>query len=197
MVTTMETKSILKNIWDELVKRNELDLLMWLATRNGVLSDYEMRMLACKFVKETPLLDGGTTFDLLDGTCKKTVELSESYAENLITNKALAIARNDTGKVATRLIIDNRQYYLFEASFAAYSAAEEDAYRAIYGAQTYSLRAACRAFSNRGMEIAKEAHVKILAHRFGNPFEKQTIDFSQLLQDSMINSLNQLIGKGK
>ena len=186
--TTMETKGILKNIWDELVKRNELDLLMWLATRNGVLSDYEMRMLACKFVKETPLLDGGTTFDLLDGTCKKTVELSESYAEGLITNKALAIARNDTGKVATRLIIDTILPFdtmLFRRDTA------------IYGAQTYSLRAACRAFSNRGMEIAKEAHVKILAHRFGNPFEKQTIDFSQLLQDSMINSLNQLIGKGK
>ena len=190
----METRSILKNIWDELVKRNELNLLMWFATRKCVLSDYEMRMIACKFVRETPLLDGGTTFDLLDGTCKKTVELSESYADGLISNKALAIARKDAGKIATKIIIDNRQYWLFEASFAAYSAAEKDAYYAIYGAQTYSLRAANGAFADKGTEIAKKAQVQIL-NCFGNPFEKKNSDFSQLFHDSIINSLKQLIAK--
>jgi hypothetical protein len=53
----------------------------WALTRPGVCNDRDLRLFACRCVRETPLADGRQVWDLLtDPRSRAAVEVAERYA---------------------------------------------------------------------------------------------------------------------
>jgi hypothetical protein len=149
------------DVWDALIEQGKHAWLIWTATKPEVLSDSVLRKLACRFVRETPLLDGRKVWDLLtDARSKKVVEVAERYEDGKATKKELADAAYFDDTCATD-----------SASFAAYCAAHANAkdtamhaaYAAAYGSAYTAADAAT--------DAAKSAQVKMMAE-LGNPFRK-------------------------
>ena len=66
--------------------------MLWLCDHAGI-SDATMRMLACRFVRETPMGDGRTVWDLLtDERSRTAVEVAERYARGEATAEELRSA---------------------------------------------------------------------------------------------------------
>lgn len=125
----------MSDVWDALVEQKRLDWLLWTATRPGVGPTPTLRKLVCRFVRETPLRDGRTVWDLLaDERSRKAVEVAEAFADGNATEAELAAARvaaYDAARAAaaTRAAVD-----------VAADAATEAAYNACYAAY-YATRA--------------------------------------------------------
>ena len=80
-------------VWDAMISGHRLDWLLWTATRPGVFSDRTLRLLACRFVRETPLADGRKVWDLLtDQRSLAAVEAAERHARGEATDAELAAA---------------------------------------------------------------------------------------------------------
>jgi hypothetical protein len=88
--------SISKNmsdVWDMMVKERKHDWLIWTATRPGVFPDSTLRKLACRFVRETPVSNGRTVWELLtDERSRKAIEVTEAYVDGNATEAELAAA---------------------------------------------------------------------------------------------------------
>ena len=66
--------------------------MLWLCYHGGI-SDATMRMLACRFVRETPMGDGRMVWDLLtDERSRTAVEVAERYARGEATAEELRSA---------------------------------------------------------------------------------------------------------
>jgi hypothetical protein len=66
--------------------------MLWLCDHGGI-SDATMRMLACRFVRETPMGDGRMVWDLLtDERSRTAVEVAERYAKGEATAEELRSA---------------------------------------------------------------------------------------------------------
>jgi hypothetical protein len=77
------------DVWDALIDQHKYEWLLWVAER--VLDDRTLRLLACRFVRETPLADGRKVWDLLtDERSRKAVEVAERHADGLATYDELA-----------------------------------------------------------------------------------------------------------
>jgi hypothetical protein len=67
---------------------------LWVVLRPEVLNDTTLRRLACAFVRETPICDGRTVWDLLtDPRSRAAVETAEKYCDGLATAEELDAAR--------------------------------------------------------------------------------------------------------
>jgi len=62
------------------------DYFIWIATRNGVFTDKELRLFACWCVRQVWHL-------ITDERSRKAVEISEAYANGNVTQEELADAR--------------------------------------------------------------------------------------------------------
>lgn len=124
-------------VWDALVNQSKHDWLLWTATRPNVFPDSILRRLACRFVRETPLVGGGTVWDrLTDERSRRAVEVAERYADGDATTEELAIA--------------------YAAAYAAARAAADAAYSDV-GAATRAARAADRASADAAAHAAGAA----------------------------------------
>ena len=72
--------------------------LLWLDGKLDILDDNERRLLACYMVRNTPLTDGRTVWDLLtDDRSRNAVVVAERYANGNATQEELAAARAAAG----------------------------------------------------------------------------------------------------
>jgi len=82
-------------VWDAMITESRLDWLLWTATRQGVFPSSTLRLLACRFARETPLEDGRTVWDLLtDPRSRAVIEIAERHARGKATDSELAAARS-------------------------------------------------------------------------------------------------------
>ena len=152
------------DIWDAMIEHGKHEWLAWTATRSEVFSDSILRKLACRFVRETPLHDGRTVWDLLtDERSRKAVDVAEAYADGKATEQELdaAHAAADAAYAAAFAALDAVDAAAYDAARAA--AETSDAYAAFDAA--YAAAAAARA-----ADAAFAAQTKMIAE-LGNPFK--------------------------
>jgi hypothetical protein len=143
------------DVWDAMLSHEKWEWLIWTLSRPGVFPESVLRKMACKFIRQTPLSDGRTVWDMLtDERSRKAVEVAEAYADGKATNEELHAARASA-------------YAAYVAAYATYAAdaaarAADAADRAAYTAYA----AACDADAH-----AKAAQIKMIAE-IGNPFRK-------------------------
>jgi len=84
-----------KEAWDQIINECQRpDWLLWLDDKHNILDDKERRLLACYFVRNTPLADGRKLWDLLtDERSRNAVRVSERYARGSATDQELIAAR--------------------------------------------------------------------------------------------------------
>ena len=103
---------------------------IWAATRPGVLDEKTLRLIVCRYVRETPIGDGRTVWDLLPerGPSRAAVEIAERFCIGLATRDELRTAADDAYAYA---------YAYAAAADDAYAAADDAAaaaYAAAYAA---------------------------------------------------------------
>jgi len=80
----------LADAWD---RRHRGPWLLWVCSALDLLDDRELRMIACKCVRETPLADGGKVWDLLtDERSRQAVTVAERYADAAAADAVRAYA---------------------------------------------------------------------------------------------------------
>jgi hypothetical protein len=94
-------------VWDAMVRESRLEWLLWTATRHGVFPDSTLRLLACRFVRETPLADGRAVWDLLtDPRSRVSIETAERHARGAATDAELDAAWAAALAAHLRMIAD-------------------------------------------------------------------------------------------
>jgi hypothetical protein len=116
----LRTQPDLQTAWESC---GRADWLMWLLYEIGYPDKGKLRALACRFVRETKLPNGRTTWDLLtDDRSRKAIETAEAYTRGEATGEELTEARKAAKRAET------------EARVAAAAAAEAAAEAAIVAA---------------------------------------------------------------
>lgn len=154
------------DVWNAMVKRRKCDLLVWTAGRDGVFKKDTLLQLACRMARETPLHDGGRTWDLLDHASRSLVEISERWANGKVTWEESLHARSVFFNDDNNLKNKNSNPALFAADIPVYLSFVSDA--AVRAAVDFASR-----FSHpiKDMEAAaRAAHIKMIAD-LGNPFK--------------------------
>ena len=151
----------MSDVWNAMVEQGKYDWLIWTATRPGVFSDSTLRKLACRFVRETPVSNGRTVWDLLtDDRSRRAIEVAEAFANGKATESELSAAYAAAYSAAC-----------VAAEAAAYAAAEAAAWAAAcVAAAKYTVDAYAAAFYDASAD-AKSAQVQMIAE-IGNPFRK-------------------------
>ncbi|NLN02938.1 MAG: hypothetical protein GX174_13710 [Lentisphaerae bacterium] len=167
----------LADAWD---RCHRADWMLWLCSVLGLLSDRERRLIACKVVRETPIGDGRTVWDLLTGESRHAVVIAERYADGDATDKELAAATadaSDAAYAAASAVARARAtrsdaadaaevaaaMTAYVAALAAAKATMSDAAYAAYAAATTAAYAATA-------DAAYAAQADIIREIAGNPF---------------------------
>ena len=130
-LTPNKSKEMMSVIWEHLSFDN---YLRWVITRDGVYSDKELRLFACRCVRETPLPDGRKVWDLLtDEISRYAVEVAERYANGNATDEELSAASDAAWYAASDAASD-------AASHAASDAASHAAWYAAWYAASDAAR---------------------------------------------------------
>ena len=113
----LSTSKDMADVWEAMIKEDNSDKnqwLLWTATREGVFPEAALRKMACRFVRETPILGGCTLWDrLTDKRSRKVILTVEAYVEGKATLEELEGAAEDAYEVA----MDT-----YAAQYAAYTA---------------------------------------------------------------------------
>lgn len=87
-----------QEVWDGWEKPTEL---LWWVERSGVVSKQELTLLTCGIVRNTPLYDGRTVWDLLtDERSRNAIETVERWASGNATDEELQMAERGAAAVA-------------------------------------------------------------------------------------------------
>lgn len=123
-ITWAEDNNI-KSVAEALQKLHRPDWMLWLIDRFYIdVTPADLRRFACRCVRETPIGDGRTVWDLLtDQRSRNAVEVAERYADGEATTEELAAARDSAWDAAQASARDF-------ARNAAWSAAWSDAWDA-------------------------------------------------------------------
>ena len=175
------------DVWEAMIAEEKHTWLIWTLSRAGVFPDSVLRKLACRFIRETPLLDGMTVWALLeDNRSRKAVEVAERFADGKATNEELKATSDATfAAVYDACAADATAYSAAYAARAA-RAARAAAYNASHAAYVaaYAARAAYHAAyvyaATRDADTAarvayahaKAAQIKMIAE-LGNPFKER------------------------
>jgi hypothetical protein len=80
-----------QQVWDTWKKPTEL---LWWVEKSGVVSKQELTLLACGIVRNTPLADGRTVWDLLTAErSRNAIETAERWANGNATDEELQWAK--------------------------------------------------------------------------------------------------------
>jgi hypothetical protein len=157
-----------KEAWDQIINECQRpDWLLWLDDKHNILDDKERRLLACYFVRNTPLADGRKLWDLLtDERSRNAVRVSERYARGSATDQELIAARAAAWAAAGDAAGDAAGAAAWDAAgdaagAAAGAAARAAAWAAAGAAAGAAARAAARAFQAR--YIVKKYGKRIIA----------------------------------
>jgi hypothetical protein len=135
--------AMMSELWP-LIESRPSDL-RWVISRKGVFPDRDLRLLACRIVRETPLADGRKVWDLLtDERSRDAVIVAEKFANGEATAEELSNAADAANAAA------NAAYAAANAAYAAANSAATDA-------DAYAAAAAA-------------ANASIIIN-YGNPFE--------------------------
>ena len=121
----------------------------------GLLDDNQRRLIACQFVRLTPLAGGGTVWDLLtDERSRNAVEVAERFANGEATKDELAAAGHAAWYAAWSAAGYAAGYAAwYAAGYAAWSAA---GYAASAAATDAASAAAINAATDAQIKIARE-----------------------------------------
>ena len=176
-------------VWDAMIEQGKHDWLIWTATRPGVFPDSTLRKLACRFVRETPVSNGRTVWELLtDERSRKAIEVTEAYVDGNATEAELAAAYSaacdaysaadaaarDAANAAARAALAAARAALAaarDAYAAAYTAACVAADAAHAAASDAADSAACAAYAD-ACAAANAAQARMIAE-LGNPFKEE------------------------
>jgi quinol monooxygenase YgiN len=132
------------------------DWMLWLDDNMGLFTDKERRLLACRFVRETPIGDGRTVWDLLtDERSRNSVIVAEKFANGEATQEELATASATAWDAAWDA-----------ARYAAW-------YAARYAAWATARDAASATASAAAWDAAWDVQCDII-RSYGNPFNENT-----------------------
>ena len=172
------------DVWEAMIKERQHEWLIWTATRPGVFTDAVLRKLACRFVRETPLADGRTAWDLLaDERSRMAIEVAEAYVDGNATADELADARQAAdaacvadcatraARVAAAYAADAATYAPARAVSAAAAGTAEVAYEVAYAAAPATAHVGSRAAAIQATRTAFAAQIHMVAE-LGNPFKK-------------------------
>ena len=124
----MDNCKTMQDVWD----KARPEWLLWVATREGVLTEKEQRLFACWCVRRVWHLLG-------DERSKKSVEVAELYAHGKTTKEDLAIARDVASAATSAGAMDAAMDAVRDARAAAMDAAIDaiDAAQAKYIRENY------------------------------------------------------------
>jgi hypothetical protein len=161
------------DVWDAMLSHEKWEWLIWTLSRPGVFPESVLRKMACKFIRQTPLSDGRTVWDMLtDERSRKAVEVAEAYADGKATDEELHAAR--ASAYAAYVAAHSSAYVAARAARAAYVAraasvaADAAAYTAADAAADAAY-AACDADA-----YAKAAQIKMISEIW-NPFREERV----------------------
>ena len=181
----------LADAWD---RCHQADWMLWLHTNNIIkIDDRTLRLFACRCVRETPIGDGRTVWDLLaDDRSLNVVEVAERYANGDATYKEL-IAAEDAAWDAARAVAGATAWSTAEdaAGATARAAARVAAFHAAWATARAAARAAARnaagdaawstaedaaraAAGNAAGNAAGAFQAEILREMVANPFKEAT-----------------------
>jgi hypothetical protein len=147
----------LEHAWNECKRPN---WMLWLDGNMGLFTDKERRLLACRFVRETPIGDGRTVWHLLtDERSRNAVIVAEKYANGEASQKELAAASATaiatTSAVARAVASDAARDAARNAAWAAASAtASATAWAVAWDVQSDIIRS----YGNPFNENTKKEH---------------------------------------
>ena len=138
------------------------DWMLWLLSRVNHQDDRAYRLFACWCVRNTPMPDGTTTWDMLTDDSKAAVAVAEQFADGevgepeLVSSRASADAAYAAADAAT------------DAARAAYYAAAHDAARAAAADAAYAARAAAAAArAARARAAVEDVQRRLAGHAVG------------------------------
>lgn len=166
----------LADAWD---RCHRADWMLWLCNALDLLRDRELRMIACKCVRETPLADGRRVWDLLtDERNRQAVEVAERHARGDATDEQLADAWN-AARVAAKEADAAHAEDAPDEAWASYAAGAAAAYAAASAAAdaAHAAAAADAADTTYVLDAAHAAQADIIREIVGNPWRgKETSD---------------------
>jgi hypothetical protein len=152
----------LEQAWNE-CKRS--DWMLWLDREMDLFTDKERRLMACQFVRKTPIGDGKTVWDLLtDERSRNAVIVAERFANGEATEEELATAR-DAAMDAARAAASAAWADVRDAA----SAAARDAASAAASAARADASQTARAAARTAYYWAAQSDI---IRSYGNPFNE-------------------------
>jgi len=110
----------LADAWD---RCHRADWMLWLDKDLDLLTDRERRLIACRCVRDTPLIDGRKVWDLLtDERSRRAVTVAERYADGDATDEQLVDAWNAARDAAQAAATDPAETATWAAARAAQAA---------------------------------------------------------------------------
>ena len=160
----------LEHAWNEC---KHSDWMLWLDRKMDLFTDKQRRLMACRFVRETPIGEGKTVWDLLtDERSRNAVVVSERYANGEATVDELSTA-SDAAKTASSAAASGARDAsaadgaAWAAAWAAWDAWDAWAAWAAWAAAW----AAWDATSSAAKDYARAVQCDII-RSYGNPFNE-------------------------
>ncbi len=132
-----ENCDTMEDVWDKLKR---IDWLVWVATREGVLTDKELRLFACFCARQNWNL-------LTDERSRNAIEVAERFAHGNATKEELKAAY-DAAYDAADAVAADADYAAFAAAYAARAASVD----AAYSARAAAADAARVAYADAGID---------------------------------------------
>ena len=163
---------MMSELWPFMIEQPEY--LIWVATQERVFSDCDNRNMACRFVRETPIGDGRTVWDLLtDERSRNAVIVAERYCNGEATKEELAAAREaarEAERAVARAVVRAAAAVATGAAGAATWAARAAGAATWTAEQAAAARAVAMAASQAAEWAAAMAEQAKIIMEFGNPF---------------------------
>ena len=163
---------MMSELWPVLIEQPEY--LIWVATQEYVFSDRDNRIMACRFVRETPIGDGRTVWDLLtDERSRNAVIVAERYCNGEATEDELAAAGAAAWAAVWAAVWAAARAAAWTAEQAAGAAAwtaEQAAGAATWAAARAAAWTAEQAAATWAAARAARAEQAKIIMEFGNPF---------------------------
>ena len=175
-VTYAEQYEMMADAWDNCYRP---DWLLWILRRTDKYpEEKDIRLFACWCARNTPLLGGRTTWDLMtDPRSRTAIEVAERFIIGDATSEELAAAHADAHDAATAAYADAYNAHAHAAAAAVYAAAAYTAAAAIAHDAAYNAAHAHAAHVGAYttfMSFARRAQAYQLREMFGNPFTEST-----------------------